>query len=193
VGTRGAGGGAGAGVGGCGLGAGGGVVCTTGAGGCGAGCATFFFAHPAALAPATMTANPIIRICLYAVTHASWLLGAVFRTAELIIGIIPAVMMPNVHAVGSNVQHLPPDDARMSALLEATAEAERSHFWFRGFRRFVTPMLEAAARGRRDLLIADCGAGTGNNLALLRPFGTAIGVELNQTGAGLRAGAARRA
>jgi SAM-dependent methyltransferase len=88
--------------------------------------------------------------------------------------------MPNVTA---SVQHLPADDARMSALLEATAEAERSHFWFRGFRRFVTPMLEAAARGRRDLVIADCGAGTGNNLALLRPFGTAVGIELNRTGA----------
>jgi len=80
-------------------------------------------------------------------------------------------------------QHLPPDDGRMSALLAATAEAELSHFWFRGFRRFVQPMLEAAARGRRDLMMADCGAGTGHNLTLLEPFGTPIGVELNRTGA----------
>ena len=93
--------------------------------------------------------------------------------------------MPNVTAP---VQILPADDARMSALLEATAEAERSHFWFRGFRRFVTPLLEAAARGRRDLIIADCGAGTGNNLSLLRPFGTAIGIELNRTGAAVARG-----
>lgn len=88
--------------------------------------------------------------------------------------------MPNVP---TPVQHLPPDDARMSALLAATAEAEQRHFWFRGFRRFVTPMLEEAARGRRDLVIADCGAGTGHNLTLLQPFGTALGIELNRTGA----------
>lgn len=79
--------------------------------------------------------------------------------------------------------HLPADDARMSALLAATAEAELAHFWFRGFRRFVQPMLEAAAEGRRDLVIADCGAGTGHNLTLLEPFGTPLGVELNRTGA----------
>ncbi|HEX6324130.1 MAG TPA: class I SAM-dependent methyltransferase [Vicinamibacterales bacterium] len=79
--------------------------------------------------------------------------------------------------------HLPPDDGRMSALLAATAEAERAHFWFRGFRRFVTPMLETAARGRRDLAIVDCGAGTGHNLLLLEPFGSVVGVELNRTGA----------
>jgi SAM-dependent methyltransferase len=71
----------------------------------------------------------------------------------------------------------------MSALLAATAEAERSHFWFAGFRRFVRPVLEAAAQGRRDLLIADCGAGTGHNLSLLDPYGTAIGIELNRAGA----------
>lgn len=71
----------------------------------------------------------------------------------------------------------------MSALLAATAEAELSHFWFRGFRRFVTPVLETAAAGRRDLTILDCGAGTGHNLKLLEPFGTPIGVELNRTGA----------
>lgn len=71
----------------------------------------------------------------------------------------------------------------MSALLAATADAELSHFWFRGFRRFVSPLLAAAARGRRDLVIADCGAGTGHNLTLLEPYGTAVGVELNRTGA----------
>lgn len=91
--------------------------------------------------------------------------------------------MPNVSAPANNVQHLPPDDERMSALLAATAEAEQGHFWFRGFRRFVMPMLETAARGRRDLRIADCGAGTGHNLTLLRPFGTPVGIEINRTGA----------
>ena len=78
---------------------------------------------------------------------------------------------------------LPPDDGRMSALLQATAEAERAHFWFRGFRRFVTPFLEAAANGRRDLTILDCGAGTGHNLKLLEPYGRPVGIELNRTGA----------
>jgi ubiquinone/menaquinone biosynthesis C-methylase UbiE len=71
----------------------------------------------------------------------------------------------------------------MSALLAATAEAEQRHFWFRGFRRFVIPLLESAADGRRDLVIADCGAGTGHNLRLLEAFGTPVGVELNRTGA----------
>lgn len=73
----------------------------------------------------------------------------------------------------------------MTALLAATAEAERSHFWFRGFRRFVGPMLEAAAEGRRDLVIADCGAGTGNNLGLLERYGRPVGIELTIAGARL--------
>lgn len=107
-------------------------------------------------------------------------MAAILETAELNIGIIAAVMIPTVT---SPPQHLPPDDGRMSALLAATAEAELAHFWFRGFRRFVTPLLDAAAAGRRDLIIADCGAGTGHNLRLLEPYGTPIGVELNRTGA----------
>jgi ubiquinone/menaquinone biosynthesis C-methylase UbiE len=89
-------------------------------------------------------------------------------------------MMPDVT---DPAPHLPPDDERMAALLAATAEAELGHFWFRGFRRFVLPFLETAARGRRDLAIVDCGAGTGHNLRLLQPFGMAAGVELNRTGA----------
>lgn len=71
----------------------------------------------------------------------------------------------------------------MSELLAATAEAEQAHFWFRGFRRFVRPMIELAARGRRDCVMLDCGAGTGHNLTLLRDFGDAVGLELNRTGA----------
>ena len=71
----------------------------------------------------------------------------------------------------------------MNALLAATAEAERSHFWFQGFRRFVAPLLETAAAGRRDLVIADCGAGTGNNLRLLERYGRPIGIELTEAGA----------
>lgn len=66
----------------------------------------------------------------------------------------------------------------MDRLLEATARAERDHFWFRGFRRFVAPLLERAAGGRRDLQVLDCGCGTGHNLRLLRQFGSAAGIDL---------------
>jgi SAM-dependent methyltransferase len=70
----------------------------------------------------------------------------------------------------------------MDRLLEATARAERDHFWFRGFRRFVTPLLETSAGGRRDLLALDCGCGTGHNLHLLRRFGRAVGIDLTLSG-----------
>jgi SAM-dependent methyltransferase len=77
----------------------------------------------------------------------------------------------------------------MDRLLEATALAERDHFWFRGFRRFVTPLIEASAAGRRDLCMLDCGCGTGHNLALLRRYGRAVGIDLSA--AGLRVAASR--
>jgi SAM-dependent methyltransferase len=70
----------------------------------------------------------------------------------------------------------------MDRLLEATARAEREHFWFHGFRRFVSPLLEQAADGRRTLVSLDCGCGTGNNLALLRRYGAAIGIDLTFSG-----------
>ena len=70
----------------------------------------------------------------------------------------------------------------MDRLLEATARAERHHFWFRGFERFVTPLLEAACAGRRDILALDCGCGTGRNLPLLRRFGRACGIDLTFSG-----------
>jgi len=71
---------------------------------------------------------------------------------------------------------------QMDRLLEATARAERDHFWFRGFRRFVTPLLDRAAAGRGDLQSLDCGCGTGHNLALLRRFGTAFGIDITFSG-----------
>jgi len=71
----------------------------------------------------------------------------------------------------------------MDRLLEATARAERNHFWFRGFRAFVRPLLAQAAAGRRPLRILDCGCGTGHNLqALLGPYGRAIGVDVTWRG-----------
>lgn len=69
----------------------------------------------------------------------------------------------------------------MDRLLEATARAERHHFWFRGFRRFVEPLLAGAARGR-PLEMLDCGCGTGHNLAMLRRHGRAYGIDLTWSG-----------
>jgi ubiquinone/menaquinone biosynthesis C-methylase UbiE len=70
----------------------------------------------------------------------------------------------------------------MDRLLEATARAERSHFWFRGFRRFVAPLVAEAVGNRTAATILDCGCGTGYNLALLRKYGRAIGVDVTWTG-----------
>lgn len=70
----------------------------------------------------------------------------------------------------------------MDRLLELTHRAERTHFWFRGFRRFVTPWLAAAAAGRDDLRLLDCGCGTGANLALLGRHGHAFGFDLTMRG-----------
>jgi SAM-dependent methyltransferase len=70
----------------------------------------------------------------------------------------------------------------MDRLLDATARAEREHFWFRGFRRFVSPLLERAAGGRLGLRILDCGCGTGNNLRMLRRYGQATGIDLTFSG-----------
>jgi SAM-dependent methyltransferase len=70
----------------------------------------------------------------------------------------------------------------MEHLLRATARAEATHFWFRGFRFFVTPLLRQATKDRVDPLILDCGCGTGNNLALLGRFGRAFGFDLSPIG-----------
>ncbi len=70
----------------------------------------------------------------------------------------------------------------MDLLLAATARAERDHFWFRGFRRFVRPVLRRAAGGRTDLHMLDCGCGTGANLALLAEIGRAWGFDVTHSG-----------
>lgn len=70
----------------------------------------------------------------------------------------------------------------MDHLLRATALAEQRHFWFRGFRAFVGPLLERAAAGRQGLRLLDCGCGTGNNLDLLGRHGRAFGFDLTASG-----------
>lgn len=80
----------------------------------------------------------------------------------------------------------------MEHLLRATAQAEARHFWFRGFRFFVTPLLAGAAAGRPNLRLLDCGCGTGNNIELLGRFGRAYGFDLNAVGLQIGREAGRR-
>jgi SAM-dependent methyltransferase len=71
----------------------------------------------------------------------------------------------------------------MDDLLDLTSRVEATHFWFRGFRRFVAPAIAEMADARRDLYLLDCGCGTGHNLAtLLRPYGHAFGFDLTPAG-----------
>ena len=72
----------------------------------------------------------------------------------------------------------------MDRLLEMTARAEREHFWFHGFRRFVRPLLEEAVEHieARVPSILDCGCGTGNNLQMIRQYGRAFGIDLTYSG-----------
>jgi SAM-dependent methyltransferase len=81
---------------------------------------------------------------------------------------------------------------RVEQLLRATAKAEARHFWFRGFRAFVTPLLQQAAAGRTRLLVLDCGCGTGANLGLLDRFGRAYGFDLSDVGLRIGRAAGRR-
>jgi SAM-dependent methyltransferase len=67
-------------------------------------------------------------------------------------------------------------------LLRATAKAEASHFWFRGFRAFVTPLVQQAVAGNPAPRILDCGCGTGANVELLGGFGLTCGFDLSEVG-----------
>ena len=63
--------------------------------------------------------------------------------------------------------------------LGLTARAEPTHFWFRGFRAYVAPVVREIAAGRRDLRMIDCGCGTGYNLkTLLQPYGRAFAFDM---------------
>ena len=70
----------------------------------------------------------------------------------------------------------------MQRMLDATAEAEENHFWFRGLRRNAEWLLKTALGGLSPRLILDCGAGTGRNLDWLSQFGPAVGIERSDTG-----------
>ena len=71
----------------------------------------------------------------------------------------------------------------MDDLLDLTSRVEATHFWFRGFRRFVAPAIQEIAGTRRDLRLLDCGCGTGHNLVtLLHPYGRAFGFDLTPGG-----------
>lgn len=70
----------------------------------------------------------------------------------------------------------------MDDLLELTGRAEATHFWFRGFRKFIAPVIDDLANGRGRLRLVDCGCGTGHNLRLLQPHGRAFGFDLTASG-----------
>jgi SAM-dependent methyltransferase len=69
----------------------------------------------------------------------------------------------------------------MERALELTYHAVATHFWFRGFRRCVTPVLEEISGGRTDLRLLDGGCGTGFNLQLLRPYGRAFAYDFMES------------
>jgi ubiquinone/menaquinone biosynthesis C-methylase UbiE len=77
-------------------------------------------------------------------------------------------------------------------LLRATARAEQHHFWFRGFRAFVTPLVRQALGGVAHPRILDCGCGTGANVHWLARFGEAFGFDLTETGLRIGQEAGRR-
>lgn len=70
----------------------------------------------------------------------------------------------------------------MDHLLRATSLAEARHFWFKGFRFFVAPLLREATRGVAQPMLLDCGCGTGANVELLDRYGHAFGFDLTPTG-----------
>lgn len=60
--------------------------------------------------------------------------------------------------------------------------AEQRHFWFRGLRQFIRPLVARATAGVRNPRLLDCGCGTGANLAVLGEFGQQFGFDLSSVG-----------
>jgi SAM-dependent methyltransferase len=69
-------------------------------------------------------------------------------------------------------------------LLRATARAEERHFWFRGFRYFVEPLVREALQKppHNPPLVLDCGCGTGANVEWLANCGRTFGFDLSEIG-----------
>jgi SAM-dependent methyltransferase len=67
-------------------------------------------------------------------------------------------------------------------LLRATARAQSRHFWFRGFRWFVAPLVRMAVADRPNARILDAGCGTGRNLELLERYGSVYGLDISDVG-----------
>ncbi len=70
----------------------------------------------------------------------------------------------------------------MDRLLEATYRVEQQHFWWKGLRGFVRPLVAEATSGRPNPRILDCGCGTGANLIMLGEFGHASGFDVSFRG-----------
>jgi SAM-dependent methyltransferase len=70
----------------------------------------------------------------------------------------------------------------MDRLLEATYRVEQQHFWWKGLRGFVRPLVADAIAGRQAARILDCGCGTGANLIMLGEFGHASGFDASFRG-----------
>ena len=70
----------------------------------------------------------------------------------------------------------------MEHLLDETFRAERDHFWFKGFRQFIAPLVDHALAGRPDARLLDCGCGTGTNLSTFRTRADAFGFDLTPGG-----------
>ncbi len=70
----------------------------------------------------------------------------------------------------------------MDSLLHATFRAEREHFWFRGFRKFVVPLIEQGLAGVPSPDALDCGCGTGANLSMLGQRANVFGFDLTRVG-----------
>jgi len=70
----------------------------------------------------------------------------------------------------------------MDRLLEATYRVEQQHFWWKGLRGFVRPLVAEAIAGRPNPRILDCGCGTGANLIMLGEYGHASGFDVSFRG-----------